>query len=166
MGDDAGPGATWRPARDATRNDEFRLSGAGSDAAGPAPAAGVASGGVASGDAVPGPTATSVATEVTVERTPGHDAGRQAAAAGATLAADAGGAAKQGPPEAAPEPVADLSTLVESAGLQWVETRSAAPDELPQAPRQPMGRPRRVRRSDEVAEQPLTQVETQTPDRP
>ena len=59
--------------------------------------------------------------------------------------------------------------MVESAGLQWVETRGESPaagDAQP-TPRQPRGRPRRSRKATEAeadaGSSALTQIETQPP---
>ena len=69
-------------------------------------------------------------------------------------------------PELAPVPAAELSTIVESAGLQWVETRGDVPTmaDLAPPPREPRGRPRRARKAPEAAGgEQLTQIETQPP---
>lgn len=70
----------------------------------------------------------------------------------------------EAPAKVAPAPVADLSTLIESAGLQWVETRGGPTlDEVAPPPQAPRGRPRRSRKAPEAAAEPLTQIETQNP---
>ncbi len=93
---------------------------------------------------------------------------RPAAAANGTVAAPATSSVSEPPKavEPAPAPKADLTTLVASAGLQWVETRGDVPTmaELAPPPREPRGRPRRARKAAEsTASEPLTQIETQPP---
>lgn len=65
-------------------------------------------------------------------------------------------------PQPRPEPRADPREVLQSAGLQMVETRAdRAPAVPPEAEPVVLGRPRRERaRTEETAAQPLVQVET------